>query len=140
MGSCYASKTVPFPEFQKNIKFEIWDTAGQEKYRSMAKIFYKDAAVAILTYDISRKESFDEIQNFWCKEVLENTSSTKKISKYFKLILVLSVAANKSDLYESEEVPESVGKKFSKDNDALFHATSAKNANGVDVLYIIIYL
>ena len=54
---------MTFDEFNgKTIKFEIWDTAGQEKYRALTKIFYKDAGVAILVYDISRKESFEEIK------------------------------------------------------------------------------
>jgi small GTP-binding protein len=69
---------VAFKELEKNIKFEIWDTAGQEKYRSITKIFYKDANVAILVYDVSRKESFEEIKNYWYQQVKDN--SPKKIS------------------------------------------------------------
>jgi small GTP-binding protein len=66
----YTRKTLTFDEYNgKSIKFEIWDTAGQEKYRSLTKIFYKDAGVAILVYDISRKESFDEIKNYWYNQV-----------------------------------------------------------------------
>ena len=86
MGSCYATKTVSFPEAEKNLKFEvkillkkIWDTAGQEKYRSIIKIFYKDANVAILVYDISRRESFEEVKNYWYQQVIDN--APKKTSK-----------------------------------------------------------
>ena len=69
-GASYTGKTLTFDEYNgKSIKFEIWDTAGQEKYRSLTKIFYKDAGVAILVYDISRKESFDEIKNYWYNQV-----------------------------------------------------------------------
>ena len=53
----------------KSIKFEIWDTAGQEKYRSLTKTFYKDAKVAILVYDITRKESFEELQKYWIEQI-----------------------------------------------------------------------
>ena len=56
------------------------DTAGQEKYRSLTKIFYKDAAVAILVYDITRKESYDEIQKYWYNQIKE--FAPKNISKY----------------------------------------------------------
>ena len=71
-GASYAGKTMTFDEFQgKSIKFEIWDTAGQEKYRALTKIFYKDAGVAILVYDITRKESFDEIKNYWHNQIKE---------------------------------------------------------------------
>ena len=63
---------MAFEEFGGQcIKFEIWDTAGQEKYRSLTKIFYKDAAVAILVYDITRKESYEELKNYWYNQLKE---------------------------------------------------------------------
>ena len=69
-GALYAGKTMTFDEYDgKSIKFEIWDTAGQEKYRSLTKTFYKDAKVAILVYDITRKESFEEIQKYWIEQI-----------------------------------------------------------------------
>ena len=85
-GASFAAKSMYFENFDKNLKFEvnniiyqIWDTAGQEKYKSLAKIFYKDAAVAILVYDITREESFEEIKNFWYSQLKEH--APKKISK-----------------------------------------------------------
>ena len=87
-GASYAGMT--FDEFHgKTIKFEIWDTAGQEKYRALTKIFYKDAGVAILVYDITRKESFDEIKNYWYNQIKEY--APKNISKkiiYLKFIIL----------------------------------------------------
>ena len=80
-GASYAGKTMTFDEYQgKSIKFEIWDTAGQEKYRSLTKIFYKDAGVAILVYDITRKESFEEIKKYWYNQIKE--FAPKNISKF----------------------------------------------------------
>ena len=80
-GASYAGKTMVFDEYEgKSIKFEIWDTAGQEKYRSLTKIFYKDAAVAILVYDITRKESYEEIQKYWYNKIKE--FAPKNIGKY----------------------------------------------------------
>ena len=80
-GASFASKIVTFDKFQKSIKFEIWDTAGQEKYRALTKIFFKNAAVAILVYDITIPDSFYELKNFWYDQVktygLSNTSKTK---------------------------------------------------------------
>ena len=70
-GASYYGKIKWFEEENQSIKFEIWDTAGQEKYRAFAKIFYKDAKVCILVYDITRKESFDKIRNYWAKQVKE---------------------------------------------------------------------
>ena len=79
-GASYCAKTLSFEEYGgKTIKFEIWDTAGQEKYRALNKIFYKDASVAILVYDITRKDSFDEIKNYWYDQVKDY--SPKDISK-----------------------------------------------------------
>ena len=79
-GASYAGKTMTFDEYGgKSIKFEIWDTAGQEKYRSLTKIFYKDAGAAILVYDITRKESFDELQKYWLNQIKDY--APKDISK-----------------------------------------------------------
>jgi small GTP-binding protein len=79
-GASYAGKTMSFDELNgQSIKFEIWDTAGQEKYRALTKIFYKDAGVAILVYDITRKDSFDEIKNYWHNQIKE--FAPKNISK-----------------------------------------------------------
>ena len=79
-GASYAGKTMTFDEYEgKSIRFEIWDTAGQEKYRSLTKIFYKDAGAAILVYDITRKESYEEIQKYWFNQIKDH--APKNISK-----------------------------------------------------------
>lgn len=52
----------------KIVKFQIWDTAGQEKYRSIAKIYYQDAKIALLVYDVTNKQSFSSMQ-LWAEEV-----------------------------------------------------------------------
>ena len=62
-----------------SIKYEIWDTAGQEKYRALAKVYYKIAAVCILVYNITRKSSLEEIKNYWIKE--EKEYASEDISK-----------------------------------------------------------
>lgn len=77
-GASFAAKSMHFDKYDKTLKFEIWDTAGQEKYRSLTKIFYKDASVAILVYDITRKDSFDEIKNYWINQLRE--FAPKKLS------------------------------------------------------------
>ena len=79
-GASYAGKTMTFDEYDgKSIRFEIWDTAGQEKYRSLTKTFYKDATAAILVYDITRKESYEEIQKYWYNQIKDH--APKNISK-----------------------------------------------------------
>ena len=71
-GASYATKSMLFKDYKNQvIKFEIWDTAGQEKYRSLTQIFYKDASIAILVYDITNESSFDEIKNYWYEQIKE---------------------------------------------------------------------
>ena len=59
LSAQFISKTVEFQDLGKAIKFDIWDTVGQEKYRSINKIFYQDAQVTFLVYDITQKETYD---------------------------------------------------------------------------------
>ena len=80
-GASYVGKDMVFKDYNNQvIKFEIWDTAGQEKYRSLTQIFYKDAAIAILVYDITNEDSFEEIQNYWYEQIKE--SAPKNIGKF----------------------------------------------------------
>ena len=72
-GANFVSKTIILEDENKSIKFELWDTAGQERYRSLAKVFYKNAAVCVLVYDITRKSSFNELKSFWVNEIKDNS-------------------------------------------------------------------
>ena len=80
-GANYASQTLEFKEYKKKLQFDIWDTAGQEKYRGLAKIFYKDASIAILVYDITNRNSFEQIKKYWYEQIKDNGSTN--ISKIF---------------------------------------------------------
>ena len=82
-GANFVTKNVIMEDDNQSIKFEIWDTAGQERYRALAKVFYKNAAVCILVYDITRRESFEEIENYWIEEIRNCTCSD--ISKFYIL-------------------------------------------------------
>ena len=79
-GANFTTKTVFLKDQNQSIKFEIWDTAGQEKYRALAKVFYKNAAVCILVYDITRRASFEELKKYWITELKANASPN--VSKY----------------------------------------------------------
>ena len=74
----FAQKSIEIEEINKTIEFDIWDTAGQEKYRSLAKLFYNEAKAAILVYDITNRKSFQEIQNYWFKDIKENCPNAVK--------------------------------------------------------------
>ena len=124
-GASYCSKNVNYEKLGKNLLLDIWDTAGQEKYKALTKFFYKDAAVCILVYDITRKETFDNLKTFWYSQLKENSGSN----------VVLGVAGNKCDLYESEDVKESEARQFAEEIGAIFELTSAQNNTGINELF-----
>ena len=61
----------------QTIKVTFWDTAGQESFRAVTKMFYKGADIVILVYDVNQQKTFDEIQNYWVNEVKNNANSLK---------------------------------------------------------------
>ena len=124
-GASYASKILTFENLNKTISLDIWDTAGQEKYKSLTKFFYKDAAVAILVYDITQKESFENMKSYWFEQLQEFGSKN----------IILGVAGNKCDMYEKEEVSENEAKQFAEKIGAFFEITSAKNNTGINDLF-----
>lgn len=78
----YPTKRIIVDEIQgKSVKFEIWPTFGEEIYHAISRIFYKNLGIAILVYDISKKESFDQIK-YWYNEIKEK--APKNISKKCK--------------------------------------------------------
>ena len=85
-GASFTTKIVYLQEYKQSIKFEIWDTAGQEKYRALAKVFYKNAAVCILVYDITRRKSFEELKNYWVNEIKSNAS--QNLSKFIIIKII----------------------------------------------------
>ena len=125
-GARYASKILTFEQLNKTISLDIWDTAGQEKYKSLTKFFYKDAAVAILVYDITQKESFENMKGYWFQQLQEFGSKS----------IILGVAGNKCDMYEKEEVNENDARQFAESIGAFFEITSAKNNTGITDLFM----
>ena len=125
LGGTFIEKEVGYKTYNKTIKFQIWDTAGQEKYRSINKLFYSDANIAILVYDITRKETFDEIKNYWYEQVKENAP------KNIQMVIV----GNKSDLYEFQEVPTEDVKQYAEEFGASAYECSAKTSVGVEEVF-----
>ena len=143
IAASFVDKTMTFEEFQgKSVKFEIWDTAGQEKYRSLNKIFYKKTGAAILVYDITNKQSFEELKNYWYQQIKEFAPKdiSKKLYKLFYFyfyffLLVIGIAGNKGDLFDREAVKEEEVKIFAKEIDAIFRLTSACTSFGIKELF-----
>ena len=125
LSAQFISKTIEFENLQKAIKFDIWDTAGQEKYRALAKIFYKDAKVIILVYDITDQKSFEELKNYWYEMVSSNADKDAMIA----------IVANKNDLYDNAQVSQDEGLTYAKSIGAIFQSTSAKSDSGINTLF-----
>ena len=123
-GSSFVSKRIEL-NGNKKIKLQIWDTAGQEKYRALAKIFYQSSAVAILVYDVTLKKSFESIKEFWAGEIKNNSPDD----------IILALAANKSDDYVNQEITTDEGKDLAKKLNAIFVKTSAKLGDGIEDLF-----
>ena len=125
LSAQFISKTVNFQDLGKEIKFDIWDTVGQEKYRSLAKIFYKDAKVIVFVYDITTEYSFNELKNYWYEETRSNTDGSP----------ILAVVGNKIDLYKEQKVSNNDGKEFAEKIGAIFQTTSAQSDSGISTLF-----
>ena len=101
---------------KQEYKVNLWDTIGQEKYRSLTKIFVKDSDIIILVYDITKRDTFESLK-YW-KQIVEEILGPD---------LILGVVGNKNDLYLEEKVSEIEGKAYADSIGAKFKLTSAKN-------------
>ena len=108
-----------------NYQINIWDTAGQEKYRSVTKMFLQDSQILLLCYSITDRQSYENL-NFWYKLATDIIGEN----------IVLGIAGNKSDLFEKEKVKDSEGEAFAKEHKGIFKLISAKtNKKGIDELF-----
>jgi len=126
LSAQFISKTVEFPEFNKLIKFDIWDTAGQEKFRSLSKVFYKDAKVIIFVYDITSYDSFEKIKNYWYSQVKDVLGEKMPI---------LAVVGNKIEKYKNMQVSNKDGQQFADEIGAIFQTTSKLSNDGINNLF-----
>ena len=101
---------------KKEYKVNLWDTIGQEKYRSLTKIFVKDSQIVIFVYDITNRESFESLP-YW-KGIIDDILGQD---------ITLGVIGNKIDLYLEEMVKANEGKEFADSIGAKFKVTSAKD-------------
>mmetsp|Transcript_17279 Transcript_17279/g.29782 ORF Transcript_17279/g.29782 Transcript_17279/m.29782 type:complete len:244 (-) Transcript_17279:128-859(-) len=125
-GDTHAQSIQPQQQQQsRHVGFKIWDTAGQEKYRSLAPMYYRGSQAAILVYDITKPGSFAALQD-WVDELRQNGPAD----------LVLAVCGNKSDLKEDRLVGRSIGEEYSNGIGALYIETSAKDGDRVENLFL----
>ena len=95
---------------------DMWDTMGQEKYRSLTASFIKGSHIIIFVYDITSQDSFTNL-NYWIEAVKENINNDN---------IILGLVANKMDLFNESEVPKEKGEEYAKEIGAFFNESSAK--------------
>ena len=100
----------------KKLVVSLWDTMGQEKYRSVSKSFIRGSNIVIFVYDITRRDTFLEL-NYWVNVVNEEIGDEEAL---------FGIAANKIDLFEKSEVEKEEGEEYAQKINALFYETSAK--------------
>ncbi|NP_001090137.1 RAB2A, member RAS oncogene family L homeolog [Xenopus laevis] len=126
----------------KQIKLQIWDTAGQESFRSITRSYYRGAAGALLVYDITRsyyrgaagallvyditrRDTFNHLTT-WLEDARQHSNSN----------MVIMLIANKSDLESRREVKKEEGEAFAREHGLVFMETSAKTASNVEEAFI----
>jgi len=122
IGAAFLTQTVAVDDYV--VKFEIWDTAGQERYHSLAPMYYRGAAAAIVVYDITNRQSFVRAKS-WVKELQRQGNAN----------IVIALAGNKLDKVDQRQVEVEEAKQYSEDNNIHFMETSAKTNHNVTELF-----
>ena len=108
----------------KTCRIQIWDTAGQENFRSITRAYYKNSVCALVVYDITNRESFNNVQT-WIEDCLSQSPKT----------VLLVLVGNKIDLKDSRKVTLDEGKELAEKNKMLFFECSAKNGDNVNEIF-----
>ena len=123
IGCEFMAKNIQLKD--KIIRIQIWDTAGQESFRSITRSYYKNSTCAFIVYDITFKKTFDNVI-IWLNECRDMC---------YKNILICLIG-NKIDLEDKREVTFEDGENFAKENNLLFFETSAKNGNNINEIFL----
>ena len=122
IGVEFGEKTLEINN--KNFKIQIWDTAGQEQFRSITRSYYKNSVCAIVVYDITRRETFENVVN-WIEDCKNNSSRS----------ILIVLVGNKSDLESDRQIMTEEGKEFANKYGVKFFETSAKNKININEIF-----
>ena len=122
IGVEFGSKNIIIKE--KIYRVQIWDTAGEETFRSITRSYYKNSVCAFVVYDVTNKNTFSNVKN-WVDDCKKQTPKN----------VILILVGNKIDLEDKREVSFEEGENFAKDNSMLFYETSAKNGDNIENIF-----
>ena len=108
----------------RNVRIQIWDTAGQEAFRSITRSYYKSSTCAFIVYDITEKKTFYDVTS-WLQDCRDMC---------YKNILIYLIG-NKCDLEDKRQVTEEEGREFAEENNLVFFETSALNGNNIEEIF-----
>lgn len=124
IGVEFGSRLLALPD-STQVKLQIWDTAGQESFRSITRSYYRGAAGALLVYDITRRDTFQHLSR-WLEEAQQHAQPN----------MVILLIGNKNDLEDRRAVSTEEGQAFADANGLLFMETSAKTAYNVEESFL----
>ena len=122
IGVEFGSKNITIKN--KIYKIQIWDTAGQETFRSITRSYYKNSVCAFVVYDITNRKSFEDVKS-WVDDCKKITPKT----------VIMVLVGNKIDLEEYRDVSYEEGQNFAEQNNMLFFETSAKNGKNIENIF-----
>ncbi|OHT06277.1 small GTP-binding protein [Tritrichomonas foetus] len=122
IGAAFLTKRVNYEG--NDLELLVWDTAGQEVYRGLAPMYYRNAVIAIIVYDITIPESFNSVQ-YWLEELEANSDQN----------LVITICGNKLDLEEQRKVESSAGEALANSKGGIFIEVCAKTGASIDRLF-----
>jgi len=122
IGVEFATRSIEIEK--KVVKAQIWDTAGQERYRAITSAYYRGAVGALLVYDITKKETFADVEK-WLTELRDHADS--------KIVIMLT--GNKCDLQHLRSVSTQDAEIYAAKEDLLFLETSALSSVNIDAAF-----
>ena len=122
IGVEFGEKNIIYND--KIYQIQIWDTAGQEQFRSITRAYYKNSICALVVYDISRRDSFESVKQ-WIEDC----------KNYMPKNVVMVLVGNKSDLEDNREVTKDEGQEIADSFGLLFYETSAKSGLNVNEVF-----
>ena len=109
----------------KTFRIQIWDTAGQENFRSITRAYYKNSVCALVVYDISSRDSFNNVTS-WIEDCKNQSPKT----------IFMVLVGNKCDLEDKRQVSYDEGKELADRNEILFFEASAKDGTNVEEIFV----